>query len=88
MTEVVVACDWLAAQVAHEGPAAARHAVTALRLHQPRPALHTLPDARRCHPLLAADTHTHTHVRGGAEEQTRTELRPSGSVRFRNKLNK
>lgn len=54
LAEVVVARDGLPAQVAHEAAAAARHPVAALRLHQARPALHTLPDPRRRHPLLAA----------------------------------
>lgn len=54
LAEVVVAGDGLAAQVAHEAAAAARHAVAALGLDQARPALDALPHSSRRHALLTA----------------------------------
>lgn len=54
LAEVVVAVDGSAAQVAHLGAAAARHAVTALRLDQPRATLVAFPDPGSCHLLLSA----------------------------------
>lgn len=62
LAEVVVAVDGVAAEVAHEGAAAARHSVAALRLDEPRRTLMALPDAGRRHPLLTAawDVNTST----------------------------
>lgn len=54
LAEVVVAGDGLSAEVTHEAAAATRHAVAALRLDQPRPALHTLPHPSCRHTLLTA----------------------------------
>lgn len=54
LAEVVVAGDGLSAEVAHEAAAAARHAVAALRLDQPHPALDALPHPGRRHALLTA----------------------------------
>lgn len=54
LAEVVVAVDGSPAQVAHLGAAAARHAVTALRLDQPRPTLVAFPNPGSCHLLLSA----------------------------------
>lgn len=56
LAEVVVAGDGLPAQVAHAAAAAARHAVAAARLDQPRAALGALPDPRRRHALLTENT--------------------------------
>lgn len=53
LAEVVVAGDGVSAEVAHEAAAAARHAVAALRLDQPHPALDALPHSGRRHALLA-----------------------------------
>lgn len=53
LTEVVVAIDGLSAEVAHESPAPARHAVAPLGLDQPHAAFVTLPDTGGGHLLLA-----------------------------------
>lgn len=54
LAEVVVAVDGSPAEVAHLGAAAARHAVTALRLNQARPTLVAFPNPGSCHLLLSA----------------------------------
>lgn len=73
LAEVVVAVDGLAAEVAHEGAAPARHSVAAFGLDETCRTLMALPDAGRRHPLLtacgtntqatSAFTHHHHHHR-------------------------
>lgn len=52
LAEVVVAVNRLPAEVAHEGAAATRHPVTALRLHQTCGTLVALPDTGSGHLFL------------------------------------
>lgn len=64
LAEVVVPIDGDATEVAHLGPAAARHAVAAFGFDEARPTLMALPDASGGHLLLTGKS-THDWRRQG-----------------------